>query len=542
MSKNNYFIFTILILLSFWTLFYRLGEPNFYHLRKESRRAQIAQEMVETDNWLIPRLEGKITLTKPPLYYWSVAILSLKTGVTEFTARVPSAIAGVGTIVLTFLLGSLLFNRDAGFVSAFALIVTNFFMHEARYAEMESMLTFFITGAIFFFFKGYYNRFRSTIWFSLFWLMMGFGMITKGPFALTFPLIPIIGYLWVYKEKKILIQKQFLTGILFFILLTLPWPIAVLKNYPQYLTLIFGETIGRTITGFAHREPFYYYFTQLDETLFPWIFFLPFSIVAIYSKKLASWKSRNIFLLFWVFGNLLFLTLSLSKRDYYLYSITPAIALITGSTWNLLWEKIKIKAGNKQVILKRAVFGAGGVLAGAACLLDNTFAVNFPEMHFPKTAPLLLFAGSGMIAVVCAKALLKHIVIEKIVFTVIVMLMLLSHYIYFTYTVPIRNLEDSRKGFYLHASKVVALDSPLGFYCPYENYAFTFYASRPIVTLKNQNELTDFMDSDKTCYVVMSKRNLKKLPQLPWQIKLTSEFSEHKSWRGYVLLCNRQDL
>ena len=426
-----------------------------------------------------------------------------------------------------------------GFISAFALMVTNFFMHEARFAEMESMLTFFVTGSIFFFFKGYYNRSRAAVWFSLCWLMMGFGIITKGPFALTFPLIPIAGYLWIYREKKLLVQKQFLFGIIFFLLVTLPWPIAVLKYYPHYLILVAGETIGRTITGFAHREPFYYYFTELAAALFPWIFFLPFSIALIYSKKLVSWKRNNIFLLIWVFGNIVFLSLSKSKRDYYMYPVTPAVALIIGSTWQVFWNKLKTKIKDKQSGCKKGLFAAGALFAGAALANHNAFAVNFPGIHFPKAVPFLLFAGTGMMAVVCAKAVFRRVSTEIITFISIAVLMLMSHYIYFTYTVPIRNLEDSGKGFYLHASKIVEPAVPLGFYCPYENYAFTFYASRPVETLKDKNELENFMSSNETRYVVMSKKNLKKLQPVSWKIRLTSDFSEHKSWGGYVLLCNR---
>ena len=103
MSVKNCFVFTILIALSLWTLFYRLGEPNFYDLRMETRRARIAQEMIETGNRLIPKLEGETILTKPPLYYWAVAFLSFKNGVTEFTARVPSAVAGLGHDTVYFL-------------------------------------------------------------------------------------------------------------------------------------------------------------------------------------------------------------------------------------------------------------------------------------------------------------------------------------------------------------------------------------------------------------------------------------------------------
>ncbi|MEI6128387.1 MAG: phospholipid carrier-dependent glycosyltransferase [Pseudomonadota bacterium] len=219
MVRHTSTLTVILAALSLWVLMYLLGAPNFYHLRNESRRAEIAREMLQTGNWLIPQLEEETILTKPPIFYWSVAICSLTTGVTELTARIPSAIAGLGIVVFTLLLGALLFNTEAGFISAFALLATNFFMHQARYAELECMLTFFVTAALYFFVKGYKNPGRATLWYCLFFTMMGLGMMTKGPFAVTFPLIPIIGYLVLNGEKKILLRKSFLSGLFFFFIL-----------------------------------------------------------------------------------------------------------------------------------------------------------------------------------------------------------------------------------------------------------------------------------------------------------------------------------
>ncbi len=73
MQKSHLLSIIILLVLSIWTFFYRLGEPNFYHTRIESRRARIAQEMLDTGNFVVPQLEGKVILTKPPLFYWAVA-------------------------------------------------------------------------------------------------------------------------------------------------------------------------------------------------------------------------------------------------------------------------------------------------------------------------------------------------------------------------------------------------------------------------------------------------------------------------------------
>ena len=93
------------MVLSGWALLYHLGAPNFYDLRDESRRARIAQEMLDTGNWIVPQLEGRPTLTKPPFYYWAVMLCSPTGVVTEASARLPSALAGIGTVVFTFLLG-----------------------------------------------------------------------------------------------------------------------------------------------------------------------------------------------------------------------------------------------------------------------------------------------------------------------------------------------------------------------------------------------------------------------------------------------------
>lgn len=215
MAQRSLFMVLLLAVLCCWTLFYKLGEPNFYHLRNESRRAQIAREMLQTGNWLIPQLEEETILTKPPVFYWAVALCSLKTGVTELTARIPSALAGCGTVLFTLLIGGLLFNARTAFFSAFALICTNFFMHQARYAELESVLTFFVTASIYCFLKGFREPSRARTWFALFFTMMGLGMMTKGPFALTFPLIPIIGHLLLYGGTGIPGRKAFLQGILF---------------------------------------------------------------------------------------------------------------------------------------------------------------------------------------------------------------------------------------------------------------------------------------------------------------------------------------
>jgi len=537
--EKSFSIIIFLLLLSTATFFYKLGDPNFYHTRNESRRAEIAREMIETGNWIVPQLEGEATLTKPPLFYWAVALCSLKTGVNELTARIPSAVAGIGTILFAFLLASLLFNRKVGFWSALILMVTNMFMDQARYAEMESMLTFFITGSIYFFFKGYHEPARAKMWFSLFFAMMGLGTMTKGPFAFTFPLIPIIAYLFIYGDQKLLISKPFLFGLIFFFIILLPWSFLILKIHPEFALVAIWETIGRVATGFAHPKPFYYYFDQMSGTLFPWFFFLPFSIGIAFSKRLGYWRKENVFLLLWFLGNIIFLSLSKSKRDFYFLPVIPGFALLTGSTWEVLWQWAGEKTDHISVVVQRICFGVGSTLTGISLIIGDTFAFNIPSSHFPHTSPFLFFAGLSLMIVAGIKRFSPSLSTHKVSLATLIALTLTCYYIHFTYTVPIRNVDDSGKHFYMLVPKLINPLESLAFANIYKNYTFSFYAHRTVITLKNKDEVLTFMSAQGKRYLVLTEKDFKKLPQVPWKLKLKSKYSEHRSSGGYLLLCNQ---
>jgi 4-amino-4-deoxy-L-arabinose transferase-like glycosyltransferase len=538
MNKKNLLI-ALLLLSSFWVLFYNLGVPNLYHLRNESRRAEIAREMIETGNWLIPHLEEETILTKPPLFYWSVAACSLKSGVTELTARIPSAVAGFAMVIFTFLIGALLFDRRTGFLAAFALLATNFFMHQARYAELEGMLTFFVTASIYCFFKGYKTPARAQLWYGLFFAMMGLGMMTKGPFAMTFPLIPIIGYLLIYKEIRLLKSKAFLLGIIPFACIVLPWPLFIMKDNPNFILLVLWETVARAATGFVHREPFQYYFLELVKALFPWIFFIPFALWLACSKRLQKSKKEITFVLLWFLGNLLFLSLLKSKRDYYMFPITPAVSLLVAATWQPFWQWVKEKTAIKELWCLRGAFIAGSILAGASFLRGNPFAVNIPSMHSPDIPTLLFFIGAGMMATAAVKIFYSSAALNTVVFTAVIVLMLGIHYLYFTYTVPMRNIYDSGKVFYQTAARLVGEKQPLAFAWSNENYTFTFYAHRPLTTIKENEDIAPYMAAAKKSYLVMRKFHYKRLGLLPWRIVYEIPYAEHDGWQGYILLCNQ---
>jgi len=539
MRVRSFTVIVLVTLLCLWVLLYRLGDPNFYHVRNESRRAQIVREMIQRSEWLIPHLQEEPILTKPPFFYWAAALFSRASGVTERTVRMPSVIAGFGIMLLTMLLGRMLFSNRAAVLAAFVLLSTNFFIHQSRYAELDALLALFTTAAVYFFWKGYRSSSRAGVWYSLFYLMLGCGMMTKGPFALTFPLIPILGFLFIAKEHKILAQRRFLIPSVFFFMVVLPWPLAVMVQYPEFYKLVLWETVIRAATGYVHQEPFYYYFAQLPREFFPWIFLLPCAAGVALSSRCRPLRRELLFVLLWFLGNLVFLSLLKSKRDYYLFSVTPAAALLIGATWEPLWAWVQERIAHWMPIFRNLIVGGGMICLVASALAGNPIAVNFPAIHFPEAPSLLFFVGLVILLPWCCRVLLPRRALNQLVLGTVVLYMLGAHYVYFTLTVPILNAEDSGKTFYRTVALLVEPGAPVAFLKGYEIYTFSFYANRTVVTLKDAAELPDYMNAPEKRYLVVTGKTYKQMEPLSYRLVFSSPFAEHGSWRGYVLLCNQ---
>ncbi|MEQ1354541.1 MAG: glycosyltransferase family 39 protein, partial [Candidatus Acidiferrum sp.] len=70
----------------------------------EPRYAWIARDMAESGDWVTPRLYGRPWFEKPPLYYWGAALCFKLFGVSDVTARLPSALSALlATLALAWL-------------------------------------------------------------------------------------------------------------------------------------------------------------------------------------------------------------------------------------------------------------------------------------------------------------------------------------------------------------------------------------------------------------------------------------------------------
>lgn len=127
--------------------FTNLGVPHLWD-EDETVHATCAREMAQNDDWVVPTFNGQIFPDKPPLMFWLMISGFKLFGMTELAVRFWSAVFGLGTALLTYHLGRLLFREEVGFWAGLITASTVIFTVSARAATVDSALVFFNTLAL----------------------------------------------------------------------------------------------------------------------------------------------------------------------------------------------------------------------------------------------------------------------------------------------------------------------------------------------------------------------------------------------------------
>jgi len=315
-----------------------LWEPD------ETRYAVIARDMKENGNWILPRLNGEVYAEKPPLFFWLVNLSTFLIGKNSpFTNRLPSALAGLACIFVTFLLGERLYNARVGFLSALALTTCGLFPQISRWMMLDSLFTLCFLLSLFYCYVGFENEEKRGKSYLMAGLFLGFGVLTKGPgIYILLPLFLI--YAFSQKGVRRFWCKDLLIGILLSVAIVLVWWIpACLLGGKEYIHwILYKQAVATYVEGgkHFHPEPFYFYLIRFPAEFIPWVFFLP-TAFAVGLKKENRGK-EFLFLTVWLIFVFLFFTLSKGKKDNYLLPLYPAAAIMVGWVWD-----VKILRGEK---------------------------------------------------------------------------------------------------------------------------------------------------------------------------------------------------
>ncbi len=304
----------------------------------EPKFGQITREMLQTNDWFIMHINREPYSDKPPLFFWLVGIFSILAGkVTSLTTRLPSALAGLGGVLTTYFIAKKLYNRKVAFLSGIILATTVKYFWQARWAQTDMLLCFFIFLSVLCFINLYKNLGNKQLNAYLMWVFMALATLSKGPVGLIIPLGSVITFLIANKEKHRIRELKIVTGFVLYAIILLIWlfPLFMSAKKSTITDLMWYQNITRYIKPERHNQPFYYFIERLPVDFMLWFFFVPSAFIVGFKSKNTPSYSNFKFNLCWFLFTFIFFSLSPGKRQQYIMPMYPALAMMAGYFFSL---------------------------------------------------------------------------------------------------------------------------------------------------------------------------------------------------------------
>lgn len=492
-----------LVIVTGFLFIFDLGNRDLW-APDEPRYAQVALEMLESKNFILPHLNGEVYPDKPPLLFWLIDLFSMpfKT-VTEFSARLPSALAGIGCCVAVFFLGKSIFSRRVGIIAALILATNVNFLWIARRSAFDVLLTFLITMSLLCFYSGYSRDPKRTILILLSYVFMALAVLAKGPLGLILPVIIIISFLAMERKLKLYRYMAIGRGCIIFSIIVFTWFIlASLEGGRDYVNEIFNNQImGRFLNSWKDKEPFYYYFTRFPVEFLPWSLFIPG--VVIYSIKEKNEGFRKLHFPFvWFTAVFIFFLIASGKKGRYLLPLYPAASLLVA--WVL--DSIILNSVNNNKF-HRIICIPGYVIFGFIIVagIGLPFAVNtyFPEKILYSVIISSLCIGVSVFSLVFLYRR-KMCVFLMSIFLAVLIIFILSVKI----VIPEMNTKKSAKPFCTRINAIMEPEDKLALF-GFHKEAYLFYTGRKhIKIVQNPDEINHFFNSEERRYLIIKPNEL----------------------------------
>jgi 4-amino-4-deoxy-L-arabinose transferase-like glycosyltransferase len=274
-------------------------------------------------------LNGLDYIEKPPLQYWATAVTYRFLGVSEFSARLYSALTALATVVLMGLLAARLGGAGAGWRAAAVLSGMFMFVVLGQLMTLDMSLTFWMTASLAGFLLAQRTEATERGWMLFAWATAALGVLTKGLVAAAIPAAVLVIYSLYSRDFSPWRKLHLKLGLPLFLAITVPWHWLAAQRLDDFLQFYFiREHFARYLTPIAERqEPWWF---------FGWVFLagtVPWTVPAL--RVLASgWRSPRgqfsptLFLWIWIVFICVFFSLSDSKLMPYILPAMPALAVL----------------------------------------------------------------------------------------------------------------------------------------------------------------------------------------------------------------------
>ena len=398
----------LLILLALLALFISIDGLGDRKLANpdEGRYSEISREMALSGDFITPRLNGLKYFEKPPLQYWATAIAFKLFGESEFTARLYTALCGLGCILLIAYTGRRLYDDQTGVHAALVLMSAPYFAALNEIVTLDMGLTFWMTLTMSSFLISQCTATESSRrrWLGVAWAGMAFAMLSKGLIGIVFPVAAVFLYCLVQRNFRLIAQLEWVRGLLILFAIATPWFVLVSIENPEFLRFFFIHEHFERFTTDTHRRvaAWWYFLPILFAGFMPWA-------VALIPAMLSGWRAPALlagqdrifaplkFILLFSGFILLFFSYSGSKLPAYILPFFPVMALVLGVY--LRRTEVRRLAWLVLPVFPLALWGAFEAWRAPAAKTQHAFSRPlYDEMSLWVTMAALVIAASALIA------------------------------------------------------------------------------------------------------------------------------------------------
>jgi 4-amino-4-deoxy-L-arabinose transferase-like glycosyltransferase len=397
-GKNRYIYLAVLLFAGAVYLGCSISPPSLMD-DSDAVLAQAARTMLQTGDWVTPRLDGVAYLEKPSLYYWPIVVSYKIFGVHDWTARIPFALSAMALAWLTAAMGVWAFGKRAGFYAGLCMATCIGLFLFTRILIPDVMLTFTVALAFWALLRALDDQeTHPRLWAGVLAASLGTGLLIKSLVGVLFPLAG--GIIYLFLTKQLLSARTWnrlhpFSGAVIALLIAAPWHIlAALRNPPyfyfglhsgpgQYHGFLWFFFINEQFLRFLNLRyprdydtvPRLYFWLFHLLWLFPWSVYFP-AIAKLSFKPLDRAGKMRLLALCWTGFLLIFFTFS-TTQEYYSMPCYPALALLLGSA---------MAAEGKWI--RRGTYVLCGVAAAAAVVTLTLFFLvrNMPAPGDISTA------------------------------------------------------------------------------------------------------------------------------------------------------------
>ena len=484
--------------------FFELGARPLWDV-DEGMHAATSKEILASGDWVTPTFNGEVFYDKPILFNWLVAISMGVLGPTELAARLPAALLGLGTVLMTFLLGSRAFSPRVGLLAGAILATSPLFLVLSRSVVHDSALVFFVTLALLSFYlaisEDLHRRRRLLVGYAA----TGLAVLAKGPLGLVLVVL-VIGPVALASRGRIDRSQLLLyRGAAIVLAISAWWFVLMAIRHESYV----GEfLLGRHLESLAspvaqHANPWYFYFPGLFVSMIPWSFFLPVGLFFSYRRR---HELPHLFVLVWFVSIFAFFSLASAKLETYLLPLLPAGALLVAVPWSEVIARPRRALRRVFAVAATAVAVAGSAgllycLAAPPLELDEKYGV---ELALVIGVASILAVGTGLTAWFAWRrrpgvsfVALAGTFAALIVFVILAIAPRVS---------PYRSTRTLARSL----DAVLPAGEDLVFYRRVRDSAL-FYTDRQATVLRQPEELLEHLGSDRSAFCLLAERDLERL-------------------------------